>query len=109
MLGYNLDGDYENNLPVAYAISPAIDCSELDNVHLTFCRWLGVEQVPWDTASISISVNGEDWVSIWNNSGIVQDSDWKEIHFDISDIAVFGAGDATTAATGFGIPFSATT
>ncbi len=87
VLAYNLDGDYDNGIPSFHAISPAIDCSDLDNVHLSFKRWLGVEQVPWDTASISVSTDGADWTTIWSNRGLVQDSGWKDIRFDISGIA----------------------
>ncbi len=89
VLGYNLNGDYDNSIPSLYAISPAVDCSGLDNVHLSFDRWLGVEQIPWDNASISVSTDGADWTTIWSNAGIVQDSGWKKIQFDISDIAAF--------------------
>jgi len=48
-----------------------------------------VEQIPWDHASIDISVNGTDWMPLWSNRGLEQDSSWKEVHFDITDIAAF--------------------
>jgi len=89
VLGYNLNGDYEYYNPGYWATSPVIDCSSLDNVHLIFRRWLGVEQIPWDHASIDISVNGTDWMPLWSNRGLEQDSSWKEVHFDITDIAAF--------------------
>ncbi len=87
VLGYNLNGDYDNGIPSLHAISPAINCSNLNNVHLSFQRWLGVEQIPWDTAAISVSTDGAEWTTLWSNTGIVQDSGWKEIEFDISDMA----------------------
>jgi len=87
VLGYNLNGDYDNGIPALHATSPAIDCSDLDNVHLSFRRWLGVEQIPWDTASISVSIDGAAWTTLWSNRGLVQDSGWKDMQFDISDIA----------------------
>jgi len=87
--GYNLNGDYENGLPARSLTSPAIDCSLLENVHLVFWRWLGVEHIPWDNASINIGTDGADWTTLWANPGIVQDSEWTEVRFDISGYAAY--------------------
>ncbi len=87
ILGYNLAGDYENNLAVQHATSPAIDCSGLTETCLRFCRWLGVEQPVYDKASVSISTNGTDWTILWQNPAIVCDLEWMEMEYDISDYA----------------------
>jgi len=89
VFGYNLNGDYEYNLPGHNLTSPAIDCSLLENVSLIFQRWLGVEHIPWDHASLSVSTNGTDWTTLWSNPGIVQDSEWTEITMDISEYAAY--------------------
>ena len=87
VLGYNLAGDYENNLAAQHATSPAIDCSESIETRLRFCRWLGVEQPVYDKATVSISTNGTDWTTLWQNPAIISDLEWMEIEYDISEYA----------------------
>jgi len=87
VLGYNLAGDYENNLPVRHATSPTIDCSGSIETRLRFCRWLGVEQPGYDKATVSISTNGIDWITLWQNPAIISDLEWNEIEYDISEYA----------------------
>ena len=85
--GYNLNGDYENDLPETHLTSPVIDCSRFRNVHLRFSRWLGVEQSRFDHASVRVSVDGETWDTIWQNISAVADKEWIDVNFDLSDIA----------------------
>ena len=85
--GYNLGGDYENNLPERHLTSTAINCSELSQVRLKFWRWLGVDQPTHDHAYVRVSNNGTDWVTIWQNSGEVADPSWTLQDFDISSVA----------------------
>ncbi len=87
VLGYNLSGDYENNLPAVHATSPPIDCSEMADVHLQFCRWLGVEQPIYDEAEVLVSNNGVNWTVIWENYATISDLEWENLAYDISDIA----------------------
>lgn len=87
VLGYNLAGDYENSLPARDATSPAIDCSGHAETRLRFCRWLGVEQPIYDKATVSISTNGTDWTTLWQNPAIIVDLEWMNIEYDISEIA----------------------
>jgi hypothetical protein len=87
VFGYNLNGDYENNLPETFITSPAIDCSGRDNVTLKFCRWLGVEQPVYDKASLLISNNGTNWVEAWSNYAVIADLNWQHVEYDISNIA----------------------
>lgn len=84
VLGYNLAGDYESNLPAQHATSPAIDCSGSTETCLRFCRWLGVEPHVYDKASVSISTNGTDWTTLWQNPATIADVEWMEIEYDIS-------------------------
>jgi hypothetical protein len=85
--GYNLNGDYENNLPERHLTSTAIDCSGLSGVTLKFQRWLGVEQPLWDHAYVRVSNNGSSWTTIWENAVEVTDSSWTLQEFDISAVA----------------------
>jgi Zn-dependent metalloprotease len=92
VFGYNLSGDYANNLAETHLTSPVIDCSDLVDVHLTFWRWLGVEQPSYDHAYVRVSTNGSTWTTIWQNTAEVTDASWTYIDLDISSVA---AGHAT--------------
>ena len=80
--GYNLYGDYPNNLPEQHLISTAINCSDLLNVHLKFRRWLGIERPAYDHARVQVSENETDWITVWENGTGVMDSSW--VHVDLS-------------------------
>jgi hypothetical protein len=90
--GYNLNGDYENNLPERHLTTAVIDCSGRTNVHLSLWRWLGVEQPAYDHAYVRVSNNGSTWHTIWSNGTEITDSDWVYQQFDISQYA---AGQST--------------
>jgi hypothetical protein len=87
VLGYNLAGDYENNLAERHATSPAFSCSGVFNITLSFYRWLGVEQPSYDHAYIRISTNGSSWTTLWTNTAEVKDAAWQFIEMDISEYA----------------------
>jgi hypothetical protein len=87
VMGYNLSGDYENNLPETHITSPAIDCTDMENVHLKFCRWLAVEGPGYDHARVQASNDGTVWETLWENPATIADLDWTEIDFDLSAIA----------------------
>lgn len=87
VFGYNLNGDYENNLSETHLTSPAIDCSTISGATLKFYRWLGVEQPSYDHAYIRVSTNGSTWSTIWENSEEITDAAWQEIVLDISSYA----------------------
>ncbi len=85
--GYNLNGDYPNNLPEKHLTTEAIDCTNLYNVYLKYWRWLGVEQPLYDHAYLRISNDEESWYTIWQNEVEITDSEWTQIEIDISDYA----------------------
>ncbi len=87
VFGYNLAGDYANNLPETHLTTAAIDCTELYGVRLKFRRWLGVEQPSYDHAYVRVSNNGVDWITVWENDGEVADYSWAEVDLDIADVA----------------------
>ncbi len=88
MYGYNLFGDYPNNMGVEYLTTRDIDCSNLTQVSVEFYRWLGVESSTWDHASFEATNDGVNWVTVWEHTGgAISDSSWTFQSFDISAIA----------------------
>lgn len=85
--GFNLFGDYTNNLAEYHLTSTAYDCTGLFDVHLTFWRWLGVEDPSSDHTYVRVSNNGVDWTTVWENSGEVADTSWVEMELDIAAVA----------------------
>ena len=85
--GYNLSGDYENDLYEKHLTSNPINCSTLSSVSLKFQRWLGVESPTYDVAYVKISNNGATWTTLWQNFAEVTDASWILQNFDISSEA----------------------
>lgn len=85
--GYNLNGDYPNNMPERHLTSTPIDCSDLFNVQLKFQRWLGVEQPDFDHAYVRVSNDGDSWITIWANPEEIADDAWVQQEFDIAAVA----------------------
>jgi hypothetical protein len=85
--GYNLSGDYANNLPERSLTTTALDCTGLNGVELRFWRWLNVEQPLYDHAYLRVSTNGTSWTTIWENATEITDSSWQQQTFDLSAIA----------------------
>jgi len=85
--GFNLSGDYEDYMSERYLTSPAINCSGLNNVHIDFQRWLGVEQPAYDHASIRVSTNGSTWTTVWENEAEIADLAWAHMDVNISSVA----------------------
>lgn len=85
--GYNLGGDYPNDLPEMSLTTTAIDCSEFYNVRLEFWRYLGVEEPTYDHAYIRVSNDGETWSQVWTNEVEVADDSWLLQEFNIAPVA----------------------
>ncbi len=85
--GYNLSGDYPNNLSETHLTSGPVDCTDKHDVHLSFWRWLGVEQPLYDHAYVRVSNNGTSWVTVWENASEIADAAWVEMNLDISGVA----------------------
>jgi hypothetical protein len=85
--GYNLAGDYENGIPEYHLTSPAIDCSSLSGVKVSFMRWLGVERPRYDHAYVRVSSDGVNWTTVWENTMEIADASWSQQEYDISEIA----------------------
>ncbi|MCP4706079.1 MAG: hypothetical protein GY865_15885 [candidate division Zixibacteria bacterium] len=88
VFGYNLNGDYENDLPETYLTSPPINCKLMANVYFSFQSWQSIDYASnGDHSYIKISNNGTDWTTLWENIVRLTDDDWVEMIFDITDIA----------------------
>ncbi len=92
VLGYNLQGDYDNDMAATHVTTEPINCTGLSDVRLRFQRWLGVESVgnglgDYDHAVLAISTNGSDFHTLWENSAELIDSSWTAVEYDISDYA----------------------
>jgi hypothetical protein len=86
--GYNLNGDYTNNMPVYYLTTSALDCTYVANAELRFWRWLGVEASAWDEATVSLSTDGTTWSPVWEHTGgTLDESSWSFQSYDISALA----------------------
>ncbi len=93
--GYNLNGNYTNNLPATYLTTTAIDCTGQFDVELRFWRWLGVESAfGFDDATVSVSNNGTEWTQVYSAAAdhisdniFETDTEWTPQSFDISSVA----------------------
>jgi hypothetical protein len=85
--GYNLAGDYTNNMPEYHLTSAALDCSNLQAVTLKFWRWLGVEQPAYDHAYVRVSNDNVNWTTVWQNGATITDAAWGLQEYDISAVA----------------------
>jgi hypothetical protein len=85
--GYNLSGDYENNLPETHLTTTAIDCTGLTDVSVSFQRYLNVEQPAYDHAYFRVSNDGTSWTTVWQNSAELTDAAWTMLEYDLSGVA----------------------
>ncbi len=85
--GFNLSGDYTNNMPETHLTTTALDLTGVSGAQVSFQRWLNVEQPLYDHAYFRISTNGSTWTTLWENGAEITDSAWTEQVFDISAIA----------------------
>lgn len=86
--GYNLAGDYPDNLTRQYLTSGPLDFSQATDVSLRFQKWLAIESSTWDHASVEVSTNGVNWTVIWDHTGgSVSPTAWEQVTYDISSIA----------------------
>jgi len=81
-------GSYETNLShdEYSATSKTINCNYTRNLKLIFNRWLNVEVIDNDTASIYYSIdNGDTWNLFWLNptTGSVTEIDWNRVSYEL--------------------------
>jgi PKD repeat protein len=88
VFGYNLSGDYANSMIAQSLTTTALNCSQLKHTTLKFWRQLAVESSTFDHASVEVSTDGSTWTPIWaNQPGSIQDGQWEQYSYDISDLA----------------------
>ena len=86
--GYNLYGDYDNDMAEMSLTTTAIDCRYLKSTMLKFRRWLGVEQPIYDHAYLKVSTDNINWDTIvWQNTGEITETLWSLREYDISSVA----------------------
>ena len=85
--GYNLAGDYPNNLSEKHLTATSVDCSDLYGIQLKFWRWLGVEGPEYDHAYVRISTDEINWTTVWANPEEMTAGSWELMDLDISAIA----------------------
>ncbi len=86
VIGYNLNGDYTNDMPETHMTTSAIDITDLSAVSVKFQRYLNVEQPAYDHAHLKVSTDGSSFTSVWSNGGEVTDSGWTQYEYDLSAV-----------------------
>lgn len=81
LLGYNLRGNYENNLAPRYATTPPINTTGSTALSVRFQRWLRLRSN--DTASLEASADGHTWLPVWSTRSRVQDTRWREVLYPL--------------------------
>lgn len=87
VIGYNLNGDYENNLSEQHLVAGPFNLSGKQNTQVQFARFLNVEQPSYDHATISVKAGSGSWQSVWTNTSEVTDTQWQIVAYDISSVA----------------------
>jgi hypothetical protein len=87
--GYNLAGDYPNNMAqTEYLTTPVLNCTGVNDVKLRFRRWLGVQLATLDHASIDVSNNGATWTNVFNHTtDTISESSWSLQTYNIGATA----------------------
>jgi len=85
--GYNLNGDYGNNLTSRHLTTNAFDCSGMFGTRLRFWRWAGVEDPAHDRLSVSASADSLSWTTVWENPTEICDTTWVFMEVDLSSVA----------------------
>jgi subtilisin-like proprotein convertase family protein len=92
VVGYNLAGDYGNNIPEYFATTGALAVNGAADLELSFRRWLGMESAVYDDARIQISVDGGAWQNVWVHDGTsFGDDAWIPVTYGLDGFAA-GAG-----------------
>ncbi|MEZ6235210.1 MAG: GC-type dockerin domain-anchored protein [Phycisphaerales bacterium] len=93
--GYNLAGDYLNNMPEFNLTTTPLDLSGYADLNLSFQRWLGVERAQYDHARVQVASGSLGFTNIWENpvETTINEGSWSLQSFDI-DSLLSGASDA---------------
>ncbi len=113
--GYNLNGAYENNMPVYALESPVIDCSAGIGTTLYLSLWLNVDSAARDHAAWDVSTDaGSTWMTLWQNENYPMVMDfWFDVEAPVGGLLdgesqvkfrwTMGPTDSTVAMGGWNI------
>jgi subtilisin-like proprotein convertase family protein len=112
--GYNLAGEYTNNMSPETLTTQALDMTGVTGATLKFQRWIGVESSTWDDAKLEVSNDGSNWTELWSNpNSTIREDAWTEVSYDISAVAdnqpavfvrwTMGATDSSVTYAGWNI------
>ncbi len=89
VFGVNLEGDYSIAYPGGpyYLTAGPLDFTGVENTLLQFQRWLNTDAPPYANATIDVSADDTNWVSVFANTGAITDSSWSLFQYDISSVA----------------------
>ena len=87
VMGYNLAGDYEDNLSEMYLTTNPVDLSNQETTVLRFKRFLNVEQPTYDHATIGARAGNGSWTEVWTNPATIEDDQWVDVSYDITGVA----------------------
>jgi len=89
VFGYNLLGDYPNNMSGVQCLTTApINCAYLNETRLRFRRWLAIESAQFDHARVQVSTDGATWTSVWENPmEPISETAWSLQTIDIAAVA----------------------
>ena len=85
--GYNLAGDYANNLPERHLTSAAIDCSNLGGGHREVPALAQRRAAGLRPRHLRVSNDGVNCTQVWTNGGEITDTAWTQVAYDISGVA----------------------
>lgn len=87
--GVNISGDYSSNIATpSFLIMGPEDCSDVENATLRFARWLNHLGPDNDaSATVEVSNDNANWTSVYDLTRLVEESEWREIAYDISSVA----------------------
>ena len=90
VFGVNLAGDYSIVYPGGpfYLTAGPLDFTGVYNTSLQFQRWLNTDTPPYANATIDVSADDTNWVSVFVEDGsAITDSSWSLVQYDISSVA----------------------
>jgi len=87
--GINLSGDYNPAISGPYYLTTnVIDCTQYDNVKVSFMSWLNIDDSNYAKCTFEVSADGTEWITLWSNTPEpVTNNNWQKMEFDISEYA----------------------
>lgn len=89
VFGVNLDGDYSTTPGGPYYLTAGpLNFAGVQNVGLQFERWLNSDAPPYAYDDVSVSSDGTNWTTVFDNSaGVITDSAWTNCSYSLSPYA----------------------